>query len=89
MSGTGQLPDSRLVTLYRTWSQGGSRLLITGNVMVHDAAMTGPGGVVLDGAVAKLGEYEERREIVTAMGIFSGRHFPRDIILWAVRWYCR
>ena len=22
------------------------------------------------------------------MGIFSGRHFPRDIILWAVRWYC-
>ena len=23
------------------------------------------------------------------MGIFSGRHFPRDIILRAVRWYCR
>nr|BAI66030.1 putative transposase [Corynebacterium glutamicum] len=23
------------------------------------------------------------------MDIFSGRHFPRDIILWAVRWYCR
>ena len=23
------------------------------------------------------------------MGFFSGRHFPRDIILWAVRWYCR
>ena len=23
------------------------------------------------------------------MGIFSGRHFPRGIILWAVRWYCR
>ena len=23
------------------------------------------------------------------MGIFSSRHFPRDIILWAVRWYCR
>ena len=23
------------------------------------------------------------------MGIFSGRHFPRAIILWAVRWYCR
>ena len=23
------------------------------------------------------------------MGIFSGRHFPREIILWAVRWYCR
>lgn len=23
------------------------------------------------------------------MAIFSGRHFPRDIILWAVRWYYR
>ena len=23
------------------------------------------------------------------MGIFSGRQFPREIILWAVRWYCR
>ena len=23
------------------------------------------------------------------MGIFSGRHFPREIILWAVQWYCR
>ncbi|MGD7003758.1 IS6 family transposase, partial [Corynebacterium halotolerans] len=23
------------------------------------------------------------------MGIFSGRHFPREVILWAVRWYCR
>jgi IS6 family transposase len=23
------------------------------------------------------------------MGIFSGRHYPKDVILWAVRWYCR
>lgn len=23
------------------------------------------------------------------MGIFSGRHYPQDVILWAVRWYCR
>lgn len=23
------------------------------------------------------------------MSIFSGRHFPKDVILWAVRWYCR
>ena len=41
------------------------------------------------GAVAKFGRQEGLREIITAMGIFSGRHFPRDIILWAVRWYCR
>ncbi|MYO83705.1 IS6 family transposase, partial [Salmonella enterica subsp. enterica serovar Typhimurium] len=23
------------------------------------------------------------------MNPFKGRHFQRDIILWAVRWYCR
>ena len=23
------------------------------------------------------------------MSIFSGRHFPKEVILWAVRWYCR
>ncbi|AWT24963.1 hypothetical protein Csp1_01350 [Corynebacterium provencense] len=23
------------------------------------------------------------------MGISSGRHYPQDVILWAVRWYCR
>ena len=23
------------------------------------------------------------------MSTFSGRHYPKDVILWAVRWYCR
>jgi IS6 family transposase len=23
------------------------------------------------------------------VSIVSGRHFPKDVILWAVRWYCR
>ncbi|MFJ3582898.1 NADH:flavin oxidoreductase/NADH oxidase family protein [Streptomyces sp. NPDC090127] len=48
MAGAGQLPDQRLLTLYRRWAAGGSGLLITGNVMVHAEALTGPGGVVLD-----------------------------------------
>lgn len=48
--GPGQLPDRRLFDLYRAWSAGGSGLLITGNVMVHAEALTGPGGVVLDAA---------------------------------------
>ncbi|MDQ4503717.1 NADH:flavin oxidoreductase/NADH oxidase family protein [Sinomonas sp. ASV322] len=48
MAAAGQLPGDALFTLYRRWSQGGAGLLITGNVMVHDAAMTGPAGVVLD-----------------------------------------
>ncbi|WP_229118062.1 oxidoreductase [Enemella evansiae] len=50
MAGPGQLPDERLFRLYRRWSSGGAGLLITGNVMVHAAALTGPGGVVLDAA---------------------------------------
>ncbi|MFE7516574.1 NADH:flavin oxidoreductase/NADH oxidase family protein [Streptomyces sp. NPDC057540] len=48
MAGDGQLPDRRLHTLYRRWAAGGTGLLITGNVMVHAEALTGPGGVVLD-----------------------------------------
>ncbi|MER7912236.1 NADH:flavin oxidoreductase/NADH oxidase family protein [Streptomyces sp. NPDC096068] len=48
MAGAGQLPDEQLFTLYRRWAAGGTGLLITGNVMVHAEALTGPGGVVLD-----------------------------------------
>jgi 2,4-dienoyl-CoA reductase-like NADH-dependent reductase (Old Yellow Enzyme family) len=48
MAGSSQLPDQRLISLYRRWGAGGAGLLITGNVMVHAEAMTGPGGVVLD-----------------------------------------
>src|SRR3981189_530129 len=47
-----QLPGRRLVSLYRRWGAGGAGLLITGNVMVHAEALTGPGGIVLDHAAA-------------------------------------
>src|ERR1700738_2219651 len=50
MAGEAQLPDRRLLALYRRWGAGGAGLLITGNVMVHARALTGPGGVVLDEA---------------------------------------
>src|ERR1700738_3405228 len=50
MAGDAQLPDWRLLSLYRRWGAGGAGLLITGNVMVHAQALTGPGGVVLDDA---------------------------------------
>jgi len=48
MAGYGQVPDGRLIALYRRWGTGGAGLLITGNVMVHAEALTGPGGIVLD-----------------------------------------
>ena len=50
MASDAQLPDQRLASLYRRWGAGGAGLLITGNVMVHAEALTGPGGVVLDDA---------------------------------------
>jgi len=48
LAGSSQLPDGRLISLYRRWGAGGVGLLITGNVMIHAEALTGPGGVVLD-----------------------------------------
>ncbi|MGW1067952.1 NADH:flavin oxidoreductase/NADH oxidase family protein [Streptomyces aureus] len=50
MADDGQLPGKELLTLYRQWAAGGAGLLITGNVMVHAEALTGPAGVVLDEA---------------------------------------
>src|SRR6201997_4734433 len=47
MAGSSQLPDERLISLYRRWGAGGAGLLITGNVMVHAEALTDGGGVVL------------------------------------------
>jgi 2,4-dienoyl-CoA reductase-like NADH-dependent reductase (Old Yellow Enzyme family) len=39
MAGQAQLPDRRLMSLYRRWGAGGAGLLITGNVMVHAEAI--------------------------------------------------
>lgn len=41
-------PSEGLIQLYRAWAEGGSGLLISGNVMIDRRAMTGPGGVVLE-----------------------------------------
>ncbi|MEU3628295.1 2,4-dienoyl-CoA reductase [Amycolatopsis coloradensis] len=48
MASRGQVPGEPLFELYRRWSEGGAGLLVTGNVMVHAEALTGPAGVVLD-----------------------------------------
>jgi len=41
-------PSEPLMRLYQAWAEGGAGLLISGNVMVDNRAMTGPGGVVLE-----------------------------------------
>ncbi|CCK75248.1 MAG: NADH:flavin oxidoreductase/NADH oxidase family protein [Oleispira antarctica] len=48
MSDEGQVPGPNMLRLYQRWAEGGTGLLITGNVMVDGRAMTGPGGIVLE-----------------------------------------
>ncbi|MHC6225804.1 NADH:flavin oxidoreductase/NADH oxidase family protein [Pseudomonas sp. X10] len=48
MADTNHAPSARLMRLYQAWADGGAGLIITGNVMVDNRAMTGPGGVVLE-----------------------------------------
>jgi 2,4-dienoyl-CoA reductase-like NADH-dependent reductase (Old Yellow Enzyme family) len=48
MATMGNLPGEHIFQLYKTWSSGGTGLLITGNVMVDHRAMTGPGGIALE-----------------------------------------
>lgn len=67
MAASGQLPDDALFRLYRRWSQGGAGLIITGNVMVHAEALTGPGGVVLD-ARSPLGPFRQWAEAAQSGG---------------------
>ncbi|MYM24817.1 2,4-dienoyl-CoA reductase [Duganella sp. FT135W] len=44
----GQLPGVAIQRLYQRWSEGGTGLLITGNVMVDSRALTGPGTIALE-----------------------------------------
>lgn len=48
LAAPGQVPGQDLFRLYSAWAKGGVGLVLTGNVMVTPAAMTGPGGVVLE-----------------------------------------
>jgi 2,4-dienoyl-CoA reductase-like NADH-dependent reductase (Old Yellow Enzyme family) len=48
MAVEGHLPGDEMFKLYEAWANGGSGLLITGNVMVDHRAMTGPGGIALE-----------------------------------------
>ncbi|MBI1398843.1 NADH:flavin oxidoreductase/NADH oxidase family protein [Hyphomonas sp.] len=59
LSAPGQVPGQDLFRLYKAWAEGGVGLVLTGNVMISPAAMTGPGGVVLQAGtdLAPFGEW--------------------------------
>ncbi|MCO7518176.1 MULTISPECIES: NADH:flavin oxidoreductase/NADH oxidase family protein [unclassified Pseudomonas] len=48
MADADHAPSAQLMRLYQAWAEGGVGLIISGNVMVDNRAMTGPGGVVLE-----------------------------------------
>ena len=48
LADAGQLPGPAIHRLYRRWAEGGTGLLITGNVMVDRRALTGPGTIALE-----------------------------------------
>lgn len=48
LSDAAHSPDARLERLYRTWSQGGYGVLVTGNVMVDRTQLGEPGNVVIE-----------------------------------------
>jgi 2,4-dienoyl-CoA reductase-like NADH-dependent reductase (Old Yellow Enzyme family) len=48
MADPNNAPSDALFNLYKAWGQGGSGLIITGNVMIDYRGMTSPGGVVLE-----------------------------------------
>lgn len=60
--GVGQVPGERLVNLYSAWADGGAGMLITGNVMVDERALTGPGAVVLNADTLDNAEVRARFE---------------------------
>lgn len=70
----GQLPGPAMAKLYRRWAEGGAGLLISGNVMIDSAAMTGPGGIALE-AATPLDGFKRWAEAVH-------RHAPAGTQLW-------
>ncbi|ATQ42488.1 NADH:flavin oxidoreductase/NADH oxidase family protein [Caulobacter mirabilis] len=67
MSDAGLGPSAELKRLYRAWAEGGSGLILSGNVMIDSRAMTGPGGVVLEDD-ARLDDFREWARIGRAGG---------------------
>lgn len=75
MADADQAPSEALMRLYQAWAEGGTGLLITGNVMVDGRAMTGPGGVVLEDE-AQLDKFRRWRWTWTPCPGISARRRP-------------
>jgi 2,4-dienoyl-CoA reductase-like NADH-dependent reductase (Old Yellow Enzyme family) len=55
LAGPDGLPNEKLCRLYGKWAQGGSAVLITGNVMIDGSHLERPGNVILDHSLGDTG----------------------------------
>lgn len=67
LAAPGQVPGQDLFRLYKAWAEGGAGMVLTGNVMITPAAMTGPGGVVLE-ATSDLAPFRKWVSIAKPVG---------------------
>lgn len=68
------LPSQGLLRLYQAWADGGTGLILTGNVMIDRRALTGPGGIVLEDD-----KHLDRFSEWARMGRSKGAHFWMQI----------
>ena len=67
MAEAGQLPGPAIHRLYRRWAEGGTGLIITGNVMVDGRALTGAGTIALE-ADTPLAPFRQWAQVARAHG---------------------
>ena len=84
-------PSAELLQIYSAWAEGEVGLIITGNVMVHAEALTGPAGVVLD-AQSPIGPFREWADAAQGGGAkvwmqinYPGRQIQADMpgVAWS------
>jgi 2,4-dienoyl-CoA reductase-like NADH-dependent reductase (Old Yellow Enzyme family) len=79
LADTGQIPGDKLMHLYQAWADGGTGLIITGNVMVAPDALTGPGAVVLQASTFDGAGVQERFQKWAQIAKSGGGHFVMQI----------
>ena len=74
-------PGAELQRLYRAWADGGSGLIITGNVMIDSRALTGPRGVVLedDAHLDRFARWAEASRAQGALALMQINHPGRQV----------
>ncbi len=75
----GQVPSDKLVRLYKAWADGGTGMIITGNVMVAPNALTGPGAVVLQAGTFETAGVKQRFETWAKAAKSGGGHLVMQI----------